>query len=220
MNRKKRFKKIELLLLFFIVSFSILNSEIIFKSTNNIQILKQDLNLSSISYIYIDEDSDFIDYGFLGTGTQTDPYLLMDMTLSENSTTLSSIHIENTTRFFVISDNTITENNNYSIYLNNVASDTGVISDNTFDFSDISWPHSSIGISIVSSNGIRIEKNDFIYCHNAIEIWWSEDIDIYNNGIRSCRTGLTVIGAHSINFENNILYTDNGARFSSGSSYI
>ncbi|MCE7749110.1 MAG: hypothetical protein GPJ51_11975 [Candidatus Heimdallarchaeota archaeon] len=196
------------------MSFFILNSKFIFNSTNNIQILKQDLNLSSISYIYINEDSDFIDYGFPGNGTHSDPYLLQDMTLSENSTTLSSIHIENTTRFFVISNNIITANNNYSIYINNIASGTGVILDNTFDFSDISWPHSNIGISIVSSNGIRIEKNDFIYCYRPIELWWSEDIDIYNNDIHS---GLFGVGSHNINIEHNLL---GSVRFTSGSSYI
>ena len=104
----KTFKKRELIVLFLIVSFFILNSKFIFNSTNNIQILKQDLNLSSISYIYIDEDSDFIDYGFPGNGTLSDPYLLQDMTLSENSTTLSSIRIEDTTKYFIISNNTIT----------------------------------------------------------------------------------------------------------------
>ena len=130
----KTFKKKEHIVLFLIVSFSIINSDYVFVSTNNIQAVKQDRNFSSNSFIFIDEDSDFIDYGFPGNGTLTDPYLLEDMTLSENSTTLSSIHIENTTRFFVISNNTITANNNYSIFLNNIASGTGVISDNIFDF--------------------------------------------------------------------------------------
>ncbi|MHA1219352.1 MAG: NosD domain-containing protein [Candidatus Heimdallarchaeaceae archaeon] len=212
----KTFKKRELIVLFLILSFSIQNSEFIFNSTNNIQILKQDLNLSSFSYIFIDEDSDFVDYGFPGNGTKTDPYLIQDLTLSENSTTLSSIHIENTTRFFLISKNTITANNNYSIYLNNIAGGTGVISDNIFDFSDTSWPYSNIGISIVSSNGIKIEKNDFKFCFRSIELWWSEDIDIYNNEIR--HHDLIGVGSHNINIENNNLL--GSVRFTSGSSYI
>ena len=216
MNRTKRFKKKEFLIMFFIISIFLLSSENFSNLTNNIQALKQEMNLSSFSYIYINEDSDFIDYGFPGNGTQTDPYLLQDMTLGENSTTLSSIHIENTTKFFVISDNTITANNNYSIYLNNIASGTGVISDNTFDFSDISWPHANTGISIVSSNGIRIEKNDFIYCYRSIELWWSEDIDIYNNEIR--HNDLIGVGSHNINIENNNLL--GSVSFTSGSSYI
>ncbi len=178
---------------------------------------KQEMNLCSFTYIYINDDSDFIAYGFLGNGTIADPYLIQDMTLSENSTTLSSIHIENTTRFFVISNNTITANNNYSIYLNNIASGTGVISDNTFDFSDNEWPYFNIGISIVSSNGIRIEKNVFLYCYRSIEIWWSEDIDIYNNEIRNFSPGLIGVGSHNINIESNLLP---GVRFTSGSSYI
>jgi len=216
----RTFKKKELLVLFLIVSFSMQISKNSFNPTDNNQTLKQDSSLSSFSNIFIDEDSDFIDYGFPGNGTLTDPYLLKDMTLSENSTTLSSIHIENTTKCFIISKNTFTATNNYSIYLENVVSAKCIISDNTFDFSDIWFSFFNIGVNIISSNGIMIENNDFIFCYNAIEIWWSEDIDIYYNEIRPGNTGLIGVGAHSINFENNILYASNGVRFSSGSSHI
>lgn len=220
MNRIKRFKKKEFLVLFIIVSFSIINSEFNFNSTNNIQILKQDLNLSSFSYIYIDEDSDFIDYSFLGNGTINDPYLLQNMTLGDDSPTRSSIHIENTTKYFVISNNIITATNNYSIYLDNVSSGTGVISDNSFDITYVFPENTNIGISIISSDGIKIENNYFQWCVIAIEIWWSEEIDIYYNEIDSCSYGLIGVGSHFINFENNSLYTSNGIRFTSGSSYI
>ena len=212
----KTFKKRELIVLFLIVSFFILNSKFIFNSTNNIQILKQDLNLSSISYIYIDEDSDFIDYGFPGNGTLSDPYLLQDMTLSENSTTLSSIRIEDTTKYFIISNNTITAINCNGIYIVNVACGTGIISNNTINCLGEFY----IGIRIRASDGLRIENNIIEYCYNAIEIWWSEDIEIFYNNIRHVSNGLIGVGAHSINFENNILKASNGVIFSYGSSHI
>lgn len=215
MNRIRKLKKKELLVMILIVSIILLSSENFFNLTNNIQALEKGMNLSSFSYIYINEDSDFVDYCFLGNGTIGDPYLIQNMTLSEES--FSSIHIEDTTKYFIISNNTITANNIYGILLDNVANGTGIISNNTINFLD----EFNRGIRIFSSDGLRIENNVFLKCHRAIDVWYSENIEIHNNTIELSYIGLSCVAADFIVFENNLILSSSGGIFTTyGCTYI
>ena len=67
----------------------------------------------------------------------------------------------------------------------------------------------------MSSNVKIKQKNDFKYCYRSIELWWSDDIDIYNNDIRYY--DLIGVESHNINIEHNLL---GSVRFTSGSSDI
>ena len=217
MNRTKRFKKKEFLIMFLIVSILLLSSDNFFNLPNNIQALEQEMNLSSFSYIFINEDSDFVDYGFQGNGTINDPYLIQDMILSDESPTGSSIHIQDTTKCFIISNNTITANNSNAIQLRNVVSGTGIISNNTIDF----LHGFNTGIRILGSKNLRIENNFFYDCGYVFSVWYCEQIYIHDNKINLCYTGLFGTGSDFIEFENNLL-TDcgRGLRITYDSSYI
>ncbi len=217
MNRRKRFKKKELMVLILILSLLLLSSNNFLNSTNNMQASKQEMNLSSFSYIYINDDSDFVDYGFLGNGTIDVPYLIQDMILSDDSPTESSIKIEDTTKYFIISNNTITAINSNGIYIDNVASGTGNISNNTINFLGEFY----IGIRIIACDGLRIENNSIEYCGKAIDLWWCEEIEIYNNEIKHCTVGLIGTGVDFVKFEYNLMYSiDHAIGFYFGSSYI
>ena len=217
MNRTRRFKKKELMVLVLILSLLLLSSNNFFNSTNNIQASNQEMNLLSFSYIYINEDSDFIDYGFQGNGTISDPYLIQDMILSDESPTGSSIHIQDTTKCFIISNNTITANNINAIQLRNVVSGTGIISNNTIDF----LQGFNTGIRILGSKNLRIEDNFFSNCGYAFSVWYCEEIYIHDNKINLCYAGLFGTASDFIEFENNLLSDcDRGLWIISGSSYF
>ena len=53
--------------------------------------------------ITIDSDSDFINYGFPGSGTTEDPYLIQRLNITASSGDLIAIH--NTQVFFIIRTN-------------------------------------------------------------------------------------------------------------------
>ncbi|MCE7749111.1 MAG: hypothetical protein GPJ51_11980 [Candidatus Heimdallarchaeota archaeon] len=201
MNRARRFKKKELMVLVLILSLLLLSSNNFLNSTNNIQASNQEMNLLSFPYININEDSDFVDYGFQGNGTINDPYLIQDLILIDESPAGSSIHIQDTTKCFIISNNTITANNSNAIQLRNVVSGTVIISNNTIDFS-----HGfNTGIRILGSKNIRIENNFFYDCGYAFSLSYCEDIEINNNKIELCFTGLACVRANFIVFKNNLI---------------
>ena len=216
MNRTRRFKKKELMVLVLILSLLLFSSKNLSQLANNIQATEQEMNLSSFSYIYINDDSDFIAYGFLGNGTIDDPYLLQNMILTDVSPTFASIYIEDTTKYFIITNNTITANNSNGIILDNVASGTGIITSNTINF----LHEFNRGIRILFSDGIRIENNFFLYCQIAIDIWYGEDIEISDNELEACLTGLACVGSNYIDFYDNVLESSEGVRCVFGCTYV
>jgi len=216
MNRTRGFKKKELMILVLILSILLHSSENFSNLPNNIQALTYEMNLSSFSYIYINEDSDFVDYGFLGNGTTENPYLIQDMNFSELSPTAASIYIQNTTKHFRITNITITSDNSNGIILEDIASGTGKITETTIDF-DYEFNR---GIRILHSDGIVIKNNILRYCQPAIDIWWSEDIEISDNELEACLTGLACVGSDYIDFYDNILESTEGVRCVFGCTYV
>ncbi len=195
------------------------------------------LNTGSIDYylgdegyidhepIRIDDDIDFAqqasEEGWLGNGSNIDPYLIQDYKIncSEQG---NGIYIGNTTAHFIIKNcwlhdamgNADQYHGNSGIYLNNVTN--GHVSENTF-------VDNGIGVLLKNSDGNSIsdntatkfsdnnEQNDepslmaLVQLQNGIYIRDSDDNVITNNTLKNGYYGLTIIGSSMNTISNNIL---------------
>ncbi|MCG3216346.1 MAG: right-handed parallel beta-helix repeat-containing protein [Candidatus Heimdallarchaeota archaeon] len=83
-----------------------------------------DLSLTPHEPIEITNDGNFTDYGFQGTGEETDPYIIEGFNITANE--FYGIYITNTTKYFGIHDCYINEFH-YGIYIDDVAEGTASI---------------------------------------------------------------------------------------------
>ena len=121
--------------------------------------------------IIIQYDGPFITYGFPGSGTEEDPYIIenYNITTSENT----GILIMYTTKHFVVR-NCLINALSIGIYLDITASNTGIIENNTII-------DNSIGISLYYSAPCTILNNTFSNNYYGITTDHSEASLIANN---------------------------------------
>jgi parallel beta-helix repeat protein len=123
--------------------------------------------------VFIDSNIDFETYGFPGNGTKVNPYVIEEYSFAEEET--FGIYVENTDVFFVIR-NCYTDSNTYGIYINDVATGTASIINNTCEYSLDS------GIVIQDSNKISVINNTCKYSIFAgILILETTDLKLINN---------------------------------------
>lgn len=91
-------------------------------------------NLKYSSYgndsIVIESDADFETYGFIGTGTENDPYLIENIIINNTDMYSRGICITGTTKYFIIRNCTI-DVNVYGVYIYEISSGTAKIINNT-----------------------------------------------------------------------------------------
>ena len=121
-------------------------------------------------------DTAFELYGFSGTGTPTEPYMIYDLNITADNTNL--IHIENTTKHFLIK---------YCL-LNGLES--------TFE-----------GISLVNvTNGV-IDENNIINCGGfGINLEDSSQLVVNKNYIRDCLQGIIQENINNSIFQSNTVF--------------
>ena len=111
-------------------------------------------SLESISpdLIKITNDQNFTDYGFLGSGILSDPYLIENYILDSNYQNWEGIWIEDTTKHFTIRNCTI-RTFGYCIFIRDVADNTVNIINNTLlsDFKIRSINLALLGLSSTTS---------------------------------------------------------------------
>ncbi|NHJ84705.1 MAG: hypothetical protein FK734_04540 [Asgard group archaeon] len=164
-----------------------------------------DRSTKDISEIYITNDEDFIQYNFTGVGSKINPYSISDLRI--NTTKKYGIYIEYTSKFFVITNCSITAAHT-AIYINHIAEQTCAIFNNTIT------QENRTGIYVNEATGIII-KDNLIYQnqpdfspHNAgvgIMINYSDSLSIINNTIRNMSIGIStwyVSGSISDNYLN------------------
>ncbi len=107
----------------------------IYASNVNVQITAEEndyrppsLELTPHESIEIISDDNFTDYGFLGTGTAEDPYIIEGLEII--TTEYTGIYIYNTTNYFIIR-NCYVDAIYDGIYIDNVADGTATVSNNT-----------------------------------------------------------------------------------------
>ena len=118
--------------------------------------------------IEIDSDNDFVTYGFNGTGSGADPYIIEGYNITTTSD--YGIYIQSTTKYFVIR-NCYIDADMYSIQINAVATGTATITNNTCTNNKYD------GILLSSSPGSTLIKNT---CTNN---YYEDNYVEYGSGI-------------------------------------
>ncbi|MHA1778079.1 MAG: right-handed parallel beta-helix repeat-containing protein, partial [Candidatus Heimdallarchaeaceae archaeon] len=172
------------------------------------------MHISMFSHepIIIKCDQDFDKYGFPGSGTEKDPYVIenlsitvtegcaIDISFTNKSFVISNCYINTTDTTekgislsnlingsYAIKNNTITGGGEFSIYIYNCTNLT--VDNNTIDTSQY---RVNQGISIVSSSNCTIERNTYLSNCRGIEIYNSIDINIINNKVLNTGIGARV----------------------------
>jgi parallel beta-helix repeat protein len=156
--------------------------------------------------ISITSNEEFLGYGFLGNGTESNPYVIENYNITTDDS--NGISIEETTVHFIIRNCYINclDTHHYCIIINSIENGTSKISNNVL------FNTKRYGINVFSSYGMTIEDN-YIHHHDdyGIYIYGGKKTVIKNNQIDyNCRAGLrlrqgdnSIISSNS--FENNYI---------------
>lgn len=144
-------------------------------------ICEKDITFETINYsisspyiIEVNSDSDFVNLGFEGNGTEVFPYIIEDLQL-EVDNGRNGIRVRKTTKHFIIRNCTIT-----SLELVTQAISIGDVSDNTATIENcIVYADGSFGISVYDSPG-SIVRNCTVY-EGTLSSGISENILFENN---------------------------------------
>lgn len=145
-----------------------------FTFVNNIinYFVKSEYNVNE--RVYIKSNEDFLNYGFPGTGTEIDPYLIEDLHFDSTSSIEDyGIYISNTTKHFLIR-NCFIEDLFMGIILESVVPNTGKIDSTTIS-------NCLIGIGIKDSFNILVKNSYMNYNEVGIIIVSSHSCMIYYN---------------------------------------
>jgi parallel beta-helix repeat protein len=153
--------------------------------------------------IVILSDEDFENYGFSGTGTELDPYIIESLRITSRKTSYeTAIKISNTTKFFIIRDCEI-RNYGTAIYLYNTGNVTVQIIDNYIEDCN----HN--GISSYDGGRAVITGNTIINCDFGISIGRCNNSLIENNLLYHNYLGISLGDSpHSIITGNNCSFNN------------
>jgi parallel beta-helix repeat protein len=193
MKKIKNQKKLVLL----VICFFILN----ICSSNNITAeLEEEKNTTfSSGYVSIESDQDFINLGFPGSGTESDPYLIENIQIISDSIN-SGIKVTNTTKYFTIRNCSI-QFGYHGIYIIDVAPGTAKIIENS------GFTNMKNGIWIEATTEAYIAKNNFssnvicgIRLENCNESLIEENICIGNGG-----DGILLCNSNNLEITKNLI---------------
>jgi len=134
--------------------------------------------------IAIDGNDDFANWGFSGSGTQADPYIIEGLNITAN---VYCISISATSVFFVIRD-CYFESGQYS----------SAIQLNQVDFGRVERckiAHSDDGLRLVQSSDCTIDNITAYGCSKGVYLYQSHRISISNSKIFRNRYGIDVYGS-------------------------
>ena len=163
--------------------------------------------------VRITSNEDFIKQNYTGSGTQSDPYRIQSLNISN---TPISIQISDTTAWFVISNCYLRSNttSGAAVYLNNVTN--GRVQDSIVG-------GEMIGIYLESSRGCIIRRN--IVHGFVVGILFQNSIDsiIRDNLVHSCEVGIRINDSFDCRIHDNRVYANTNAgivltRLSQGNS--
>jgi len=157
--------------------------------------------------IEINSDNDFKKFDLPGVGTANDPYILEDLTISDQS--FRGISISNTNKFFVIRNCYLFRNLLNGIRLDSIAQGTGLIYNNTI------VEHPLAGILISNSHNITVQSNTIIESKYMIWLNNSNNCNMIDNSIYAYRPPLD---QYSIKYRG--IYIDNSEKTLIENNYI
>ena len=143
--------------------------------------------------IEITNDGNFTDYGFPGTGEETDPFIIEGFNITTEAN--YGIHITDTTKYFVISDCFLDAT--YGIFIVDVAVGTPTIINNT-------CTNTYYGIYLIYSLGAFLTNNTCTNTGFGIVLSSSSDAILTNNTCRnSSSSGISLVGSSFSTLINN-----------------
>lgn len=152
------------------------------------------------SPIIIDDDGDFISYGFPGSGAENDPYIIENYDIV-STITKGVIKIKGTTKNFIIRNCHI-ETNGDRIVISDISSDTARVEDCIFNNNIFD------GMVIYKADGIIITNNIFRNNKHAIYVRKSISAFVYNNTFVENRSGINLAGSSASIIENNTCFSN------------
>ena len=151
------------------------------------------------SSIVIQYDSNFTDYGFLGNGTISNPYLLESLEISNNGEW--GIIIKLTTKYFKIKNCTFDTVIN-GIFIKSIAPGTAIFENNKFHNIE-----TGKGIYIDNSSSCVIRNNQFNNVKIGIQNWYfSNECLIQNNTFEQVRKAILISESTNCEVTNNQAY--------------
>lgn len=155
--------------------------------------IKSEIQYTQHTPIIINNQSDFINYSFNGTGTPTNPFIIENLEIDGMGLDYC-IYIGNTSSTFIIYNcflfNT-TNNDGRGVYFFNVTNGN-IINNMIYD-------NDQDGILLFNSNNNSIENNTVVNQANGIAIWFSSNNTIRNNTVIDTQE----YGIHIFNSDNN-----------------
>jgi parallel beta-helix repeat protein len=111
-------------------------------------------NLVPHGKIEINYDTNFTDYGFAGSGTAEDPFIISNLNISLSNTG-RGIAIRHTTKFFVI-ENCFIDTQDDCIFLFNITESTAIVRSNHL------YNSNSFGVRLIDSSNLAVLNNTII----------------------------------------------------------
>lgn len=215
-----------ILLLFSFCNFVFIETYSFHESNNKVE-LKSYIEHEPIEIL---NDTAFSLYGFEGTGTEEDPYVIENYKIESFDFLSNGIYVTGTTSHFIIR-NCYTLSEYIGINVHNVATGTAVIANNTcigttimsggigvssttgFSILDNTCSNFAIAIHTNEASDMIISGNKVSDCiYHGISIRYSNSAEIINNRIENCTMfGVIIVGftsSHSFVYQNTFI--DNG----------
>ncbi|MFX1323253.1 MAG: NosD domain-containing protein [Promethearchaeota archaeon] len=163
--------------------------------------------------IYINSDNDLLEYGFPGSGTQSDPYIIEGYTIL-NYYAPYAIHIEAVSKFVIIQNNFLQAGGN-AIEVILVGSHTIKIINNTCVGYLYSWEPHHTGLGIYNTDGCYICNNTCLNFYEGIELSHCDNCIIINNQLKDNGRNIVISSCSNINIANNslIVYQKGGGYY-------
>jgi parallel beta-helix repeat protein len=157
--------------------------------------------------IFIRNDSDFEKYNFPGSGTESDPYLIENLTSLKQG--LSEIDIYGVSKYFIIMNNIIiSERSEEVIRIGNVPVNISII--NNAIYGSAYMHDLQAGISIYNLNECKIINNTVISKEKGIQVRNSSYCSLQNNKLIKNGRPIDIKDSFQIVIENNYLVYDEG----------
>ncbi len=147
--------------------------------------------------IQISNNGNFTDYGFGGSGTEIDPYIIENIEIITEE--ISAIEIFDVTVYFVI-QHCYLEADSIGINIENAAQGTVIVFNNTCMY------NFQYGIRIEEAEETTILNNTVDDSHRGIHVYHGEYTLIENNTVMNCDYGLNIVYTDPITIKNNFLY--------------
>ncbi len=217
MNSKSSIK----LVLTIIVSCTLILSFLLSSVATNSKISVYDINPDVISALTPHErieiicDANFTDYGFPGSGTEIDPYVIERYTITIIAYGYHGILVYNVTKHFII-QHCFIEYAYSGIHIESISVGTAIINNNTCVYSNYA------GIYLSDSSNSTIVNNTCITNYVGIELHYSENCSIEKNTCGgNIFEGIALLNLESCYvFDNNCIYNKWGIKLIQASSII